>query len=90
MRKNRCPVLKNLHFSFRTFTIMIMTILVGPLKRGFSECPSRGAPRSPLRSRHSGGAHGGGVNCRRTENLSSLKQDGPGPPGAVKRPSRFP
>ena len=39
MRKNRCPVLKNLHFSFRTFTIMIMTILVGSLKRGFSECP---------------------------------------------------
>ena len=26
MRKNQCPVLKNLHFSFRTFTIMIMTI----------------------------------------------------------------
>jgi hypothetical protein len=47
MRKNRCPVLKNLHFSFRTFTIMIMTILVGSLKRGFSECPSRGSPRSP-------------------------------------------
>ena len=57
MRKNQCPVLKNLHFSFRTFIIMIMTILVGSLKRGFSECPS--CPTCSMRQAPGGCAPGG-------------------------------
>jgi hypothetical protein len=52
MMKKQCPVLKNLHFSFRTFKIMIMTILVGSLKRGFSECPSCHSTYTHTRTQH--------------------------------------